>query len=658
MRIRQRPKVTDWTGGGLHARTNPISRQAGPLLHELTASPSGFKFATDLHPNQGIYWCDQKNVYTLKGDYGKGATLGTSARRWPTSSDALNPPRGGTPEILSGHGSGPDSTTVHGKIHAHPPAWLPRWLGSFSVLTRAAPVGLRGCASSAIRAGGSYYLEHGHRELSRVPSRPPGPDETETTLVEETRHQRPAALAEHRRTTIAERAEVGRTARRVVSRSSHAGWTPGSGRRDPVRLLEEQNATRVPWLVPLRHARMRVSPFTFYRGTARIMAADLATTETSGLAVQLGGDAHLSNFGAYASPSRQLVFDQNDFDETLPGPWEWDVKRFATSFLIAARDLEFDTKTARALTSASVRAYRSAMREYAGEGYLDLWHEHTTTADVGATGGTDSRGLAKRLARFERRARSKTSLQALAKLAEDVDGRYRIRSQPPVLVPLRDLPAEYDVAAIEASALAGFEAYKHTLSDDRRALVDRYVPLDLAIKVVGVGSVGTYSLALLLEGRDRDDPLFLQIKEAGPSVLEEFVAPSVYANHGRRVVEGQRLIQAESDICLGWTEGDLEHRHFYVRQLRDWKGSVEIAGATPNQLEFYAQLCGRVLARGHARSGDPVVLTAYMGKGDAFDRAITEFAAAYEVQNRADYDEFLAAIGDGRLPVADDIGGS
>jgi uncharacterized protein (DUF2252 family) len=399
---------------------------------------------------------------------------------------------------------------------------------------------------------------------------------------------------------------------------------------------------------------MRVSPFTFYRGTARIMAADLATTPVSGLTVQLGGDAHLSNFGAYASPSRQLVFDQNDFDETLPGPWEWDIKRLATSFFVAARDRGFDRTTAQAITAASAAAYRRAMARFAEQRYLDLWYEHTNVSDVAATGGFGRAELAKRLERFERRAKSKTSLQALQKLAEEVDGRYRIRSQPPVLVPLRELPGEFDVAATESAALDGFEAYKLTLADDRRALLERYTPLDIAVKVVGVGSVGTYSLVMLLEGRDRDDPLFLQIKEAGASVLEEFVTPSTYENHGRRVVEGQRLIQAESDIFLGWTEGRLQHRHFYVRQLRDWKGSVEIAAATPGQLTFYADLCGMVLARGHARSGDPVAIAAYLGKGDAFDRALTRFAETYEAQNRVDYAAFVAAIDAGRLEVADD----
>ena len=455
-------------------------------------------------------------------------------------------------------------------------------------------------------------------------------------------------LAEHRRAAGADRADLGRAARKQTPRSSHADWAPTADRRDPVTLLAEQNATRLPWLVPIRHARMRVSPFTFFRGSARIMAADLADTPTSALAVQVGGDAHLSNFGAYASPARELVFDQNDFDETLPGPWEWDVKRLAASIFIAASHLGFDGAAARAVTGAAVESYRTSMARFGAEGYLDLWYQYTTAASA-----ADDAERAKRIGRFEKRARSKTSLQALSKLAEEVDGRYRIRSQPPVLVPLRDLPPEYDSAALETATLVGFEQYKETLSDDRHALLDRYTPLDVAVKVVGVGSVGTTCMVMLLEGRDRDDPLFLQIKEASASVLAEFLPPSVYANNGRRVVEGQRLIQAQSDIFLGWTEGSIEHRHFYLRQLRDWKGSAEIEGASLDDLRFYAQLCGMILARGHARSGDAVAIAEYTGRSDTFDRAVTSFSEAYEAQNRHDYAAFLAAIADGRLAASD-----
>jgi uncharacterized protein (DUF2252 family) len=420
-----------------------------------------------------------------------------------------------------------------------------------------------------------------------------------------------------------------------------------------VALLEEQDADRVPWLVPLRHGRMSVSPFTFYRGAARIMASDLASTPNSGLSVQLGGDAHLSNFGTYASPERQLLFDANDFDETIPGPFEWDLKRLAASFTVAADHLGFRRADRKKVTERSVEAYRTSMIRHAGMGYLERWYEHLTSSDVRASNGLSSDKAITRLDRFERKARSKTSLQALDKLAIEENGKYRIRSQAPVLFPLRDLPAEYDAPAMEAAAYAAFDLYKDTLADDRRCLLDRFTPVDIGVKVVGVGSVGTRCFIVLLQGRDRTDPLFLQIKEAGRSVLEEFLVPSVYPNQGRRVVEGQRLTQAQSDIFLGWTEGGLEGRHYYVRQLRDWKGSAEVEGATPDQLMYYAQLCGMTMARGHARTGDPIAIAAYMGKGDTLDRAITEFADAYTEQNKRDYGRFRAAIDAGRLEYVD-----
>jgi uncharacterized protein (DUF2252 family) len=448
--------------------------------------------------------------------------------------------------------------------------------------------------------------------------------------------------------TLEERREVGREARRRVPRSDHASWEPAPNRRDPVSLLQEQNADRVQWLVPVRHARMRVSPFTFYRGTARIMAADLATTPTSGLQVQLGGDAHLSNFGAYASPERELVFDANDFDETLPGPWEWDVKRLAASFTVAGQHVGLGRKAVRRATSTAVRAYREAMAGYAPMGYLDVWYDEFTVRDLQAANHISANEMAERVDRFSSKARKHTSLQALAKLTEEVDGRYRIRSQPPLLVPLRELPDEASPAELEEVVRAGFEQYKETLPGNRRVLVERFTPIDMALKVVGVGSVGTRCFIMLLEGRDHEDPLFLQIKEAGPSVLEEYVGASVYPNSGQRVVEGQQLVQAQSDIFLGWSEGR-QSRQFYIRQLRDWKGSVETEGATPNQIEFYARLCGRTLARGHARSGDAAAIAAYLGKGDSFDRAITDFSEAYAEQNLRDFNEFVAAIDDGRL---------
>lgn len=457
------------------------------------------------------------------------------------------------------------------------------------------------------------------------------------------------------RISVQESKALGKARRKEVPREAHAEWAPTAGRPDPVALLEEQNADRLPWLVPIRHARMGVSPFTFYRGAARIMACDLASTPDSGLEVQVGGDAHLSNFGAYASPERNLVFDQNDFDETLPGPWEWDLKRLATSIMIAGQFLGLSSKHCRAATGGATRSYREAMHRFARMGYLDLWYDYVTTEDLGEAMKLDAAALGERVERFNRKARHKTSVQALEKLAERVDGRYQIRSDPPVLFPLRDLPGDYDGPALEAAATMALEAYKESIGDHRRALLDRYELVDIGMKVVGVGSVGTRCLLLLFTGRDDHDPLFLQAKEAGASVLEEYLAPSRYDNSGRRVVEGQRLTQAQSDIFLGWTAGSgPDHRHFYLRQLRDWKGSAEVDGASSGQLAFYGGLCGLTLARGHARTGDPEAIAAYTGHGESLDQSITAFAETYAAQNLEDYQAFAAAVADGRLECADD----
>jgi uncharacterized protein (DUF2252 family) len=453
--------------------------------------------------------------------------------------------------------------------------------------------------------------------------------------------------------TLPDRIEAGRQARRATPRSSHAEWSAPPDRSDPVSLLEAQNESRLSFLVPLRHARMGVSPFTFYRGAAAIMAADLTGTPDSGLDVQLGGDAHLSNFGAYASPERQLIVDANDFDETLRGPWEWDLKRLAASFTIAGQHLGFAPEDSRRVTDRVTRAYRKAMAEFARTGFLELWNQSMRVDDIQAAAGVSPQQLALRLEQFQRRARKKTSLQAVGKLTEEVDGRRRIRNQPPVLFSLQALPLGYEADQVEAAARQAFDEYKSTLDDARHHLVDRYHFVDVGVKVVGVGSVGTRCLIILLEGRDDGDVLFLQAKEAGPSVLEAHLAPSPYPNHGQRVVEGQRLVQAQSDVFLGWTEGQIEGRHFYLRQLRDWKGSVEIDGSTPNQLRFYADLCGRILARGHARSGDAVAISAYLGNNDRFDKAVTTFSETYAAQNLDDYAEFRAAIDSGRLEAAD-----
>ena len=429
--------------------------------------------------------------------------------------------------------------------------------------------------------------------------------------------------------------------------------------RDPVALLEEQNRTREPGLVPIRHGRMMASPFTFYRGAARLMAEDLASEPSSGPTVQLCGDAHVSNFGVFASPERRLMFDLNDFDETLPGPFEYDVKRMATSFAIAGLGNGFGKGEAASVARTSVRAYRKAMRDFTRLRTLDVWYSGLTEADVvaAARANQTSRSETKRGKGVLGKARTRDSLQAVRKLAEEVDGDLRIRSQPPVLVPLRELAASHGYAPGELWSLVcdQFERYKETLADDRRRLLDRFTVVDMALKVVGVGSVGTRAFIVLLVGKDAADPLFLQVKEATASVLEAHLPPSRYPEPGERVVQGQRLMQSSSDIFLGWTTGVEAGRHFYWRQLRDMKGSALVEGMSPRGMSVMAGLCGWTLARAHARSGDPAALRSHMGKGPEFDKSITEFGMAYVTQNDQDYNAFLAAVEDGRLEARTDV---
>ena len=470
-----------------------------------------------------------------------------------------------------------------------------------------------------------------------------------------------------------ERKARGEDARGRTPTSSHRGWRPAGDRPDPVVLLEEQNTTREPDLVPVRHGRMMVSPFTFYRGAAKIMAADLKDTPTAGLGVQLCGDAHLSNFGVFASPERKLLFDLNDFDETLPGPFEYDVKRMAASFTIAARNNGFSKADTRASTLASVAAYRQAMAEFAQMRTMDIWYAHLTEDDVMAavrgtvaetkkTGGKKAKAkheqevkAAKRaqktVAKTAEKAHTRDSLQALSKLGEVVDGRYRIVSQPPIVVPARELKAAYGMSAqdVERALHEQLRAYRATLQDDRRHLLERFEIVDMARKVVGVGSVGTRAFILLLQGRDAGDPLFLQVKEATRSVLEDHLPKSRYKHHGERVVRGQRMMQAASDIFLGWTVGREVERHFYWRQLRDMKGSAEVESMTPFGLAWYAGICGWTLARAHARSGDPIAIAEYVSGGDAFDLAITDFSERYADQNEQDFQEFVKAVRSDRL---------
>jgi len=479
----------------------------------------------------------------------------------------------------------------------------------------------------------------------------------------------PMAVKRVAHPSVEERRARGKEARSRTPPSSHTGWAPAADRPDPIALLEEQDATREPDLVPVRHGRMLVSPFTFYRGTAKIMATDLAGTPTAGLHAQLCGDAHLSNFGVFASPERRLLFDLNDFDETLPGPFEYDVKRMAASFTIAARNNGFTKADTRAATLASVTAYREAMAGFAAMGTMDIWYAHLDEEELlqgirSAAKAATSKKSTKAAKRAEKtaekaaaKARTRDSLQALSKLGEVVDGKYRIVSQPPIVVPVRDLAATYGLSAdaVERGIHEQFRAYRATLRDDQRQLLERFQLVDVARKVVGVGSVGTRAFIGLLQGRDQGDPLFLQVKEATRSVLEGPLPKSRYKQHGERVVSGQRMMQAASDIYLGWTRGVDVNRYFYWRQLRDMKGSAEVEAMAPIGLSFYAGICGWTLARAHARSGDPIAIAEYLGKGDQFDRSITDFAKRYAEQNEQDYQAFAKAIRSGRLEALEGV---
>jgi uncharacterized protein (DUF2252 family) len=482
--------------------------------------------------------------------------------------------------------------------------------------------------------------------------------------------------------SLDERQAKGRQASDQTPPSSHSGWHPAADRPDPVALLEEQDLTREQDLVPVRHGRMMVSPFTFYRGGAKIMAADLKDTPVAGLNAQLCGDAHLSNFGLFASPERRLLFDLNDFDETLPGPFEWDVKRMAASFMIAARNNGFSKAEARAATQASVTAYREAMADFAKMPTMDIWYSHLDEDELRAAlrsalagrkkevkGAKGKKGkkdaeqekLAKRAQRVAdqtaAKAHTRDSLSALSKLGELAGGQYQIVSQPPVIIPARDLAATYGLSPDEVMPVIRdqFRAYRATLQADRRHLLEQFEIVDAARKVVGVGSVGTRAFIVLLLGRDAQDPLFLQIKEATASVLEAYLPKSRFRQHGQRVVEGQRMMQAASDIYLGWTKGLDVNRHFYWRQLRDMKGSVVVETLLPLGLAFYGGICGWTMARAHARSGDPVAIAAYLGASDAFDKSITDFSQRYADQNEQDYEAFVKAVQSGRIQAIEGV---
>jgi uncharacterized protein (DUF2252 family) len=454
--------------------------------------------------------------------------------------------------------------------------------------------------------------------------------------------------------TRAEHAVRGQAARTQVPRASHA-QIEFADNRDVIGLLEEQAATRVPDLVPIRYGRMLVSPFAFYRGGAAIMAADLARTPNTGLRAQLCGDAHLSNFGVFASPERNLVFDINDFDETTPGPWEWDVKRLTASLTIAGRSNGYSEPTRRGVVETTVRSYREAMAGFAAMHNLDLWYVQFDTERVLRD---YSQGLDRKLVRQAEadlaKARTQDSLKAFAKLARLVEGEAQLVSDPPLIVRLAELVgAEADREPVVGAVRELLEAYRQTMQPDRRHLLEQFRLVDVARKVVGVGSVGTAAWVALLVGMDGSDPLFLQVKEAQPSVLEPYVGGGAFTNNGERVVAGQRLMQAASDIFLGWTRSRLEvvgqPRDYYFRQLKDWKGSAVIDGMSARAMAIYGTMCGWTLARAHARSGDRVAIAAYLGKSDSFDRALASFAEAYADQNDRDYATLRAAVDQGRV---------
>src|ERR1700722_3064752 len=473
-----------------------------------------------------------------------------------------------------------------------------------------------------------------------------------------------------RHLSVNERRAKGKNARERSPLTSHSDWLPAVDRTDPVGLLEAQNLTREPDLVPVRHGRMMASPFTFYRGAAKIMASDLRDSPTAGLDVQLCGDAHLSNFGLFASPERTLLFDLNDFDETLPGPFEYDVKRMAASFTIAARNNGFSAKDTRSVTLACVAAYRQAMAEFANLPMMEIWYARlaekelmkgVTRAALGAAVTKGNARAAKRALTRAKQTRSKAhtrdSLQALSKLGEMTDDGYQIASQPPIVVPARELPAVYGISAEQLDEVIRrqFRSYQSTLEADRRRLLERFEIIDMARKVVGVGSVGTRAFIVLLEGRDQGDPLFLQVKQASASVLEDHLPASKFANPGERVVQGQRMMQAASDIFLGWSKGAQAGYHYYWRQLRNMKGAIDVESMIPAGLSFYAGICGWTLARSHARSGDAVAIAAYLGDGKGFDRAIADFCERYADQNDRDFHTFATAVDTGRLDAVDEV---
>ena len=488
----------------------------------------------------------------------------------------------------------------------------------------------------------SLEQSQGRPEPDEVVIEEPVPDGEEPSKPKVVAHFTPAV-----------RTARGKAERAEVPRSAHAAWEPGPNRRDPVELLEQQAQTRVPELVPIRYGRMLVSPFTFFRGAAYLMASDLSDGPRTGLHAQLCGDAHLSNFGAYAAPDRRLVVSVNDFDETLPGPFEWDVKRLVASFAVAGRDRGFDDRERAAINLTVTRSYREAMQEFAGMRNLELWYARLDVDEViQRFGQALSRKELKRLDQNLAKTRAKDSLKAFSKLTELVDGEPRIASDPPILVAIEELVPPAELHRVDEAIRSVIRSYRRSLAGDRRRLLESYRYVHAARKVVGVGSVGTRAWIVLMLGRDGNDPLFLQLKEAQASVLEPFLGKSTYYNHGQRVVEGQRLMQSASDIMLGWIRleaFDGVTRDFYMRQLWDQKGSALVELMQPPVMNAYARVCGWTLAKAHARSGDRIAISAYLGKGDAFDRALASFAETYADQNERDYRALQEAVASGRV---------
>lgn len=448
--------------------------------------------------------------------------------------------------------------------------------------------------------------------------------------------------------TFEERREAGKALRADVPRFELGAWRPARDRRDPVAVLEQQGETRIAELLPIRYGRMAVSPFAFFRGSAAIMAMDLATAPVTGLRVQACGDAHVSNFGKFATPERNLVFDINDFDETINGPWEWDLARLAASLHVVGRQREFSRPECDRIVAAAAAAYRQRMREYTMLPTLRVWYDHTDVEAILAHFPAKFRPVVKR---DIKKARRKGHVRAVAKLTSDVDGVVRFAEDPPLFVHLDNTEADLgDVAA-------AVEAYRGTLAHERLALFDRFEVVDVARKVVGVGSVGTTCWVCLLEGPDRPggDRIILQVKEAPPSVLEPYVGASGFDHQGERVVAGQRTTQAASDVFLGWCQGPRTGREYYVRQLWDYKGSGDPLVMSADHLAYYGTLCALTLARAHARTGDPVQLSGYLGKTDTFDKSVTRFAATYAEQNEEDHAAFVEAIESARLPATTDL---